>query len=387
MSRWGPLAVAAALVAFATAAPAQTTSFSPDVPTLPGTPGYLQPWEIWTHDPAGYGAVPRLVLPGNPPVDAIHKLDLAGGWLVSLAIPSDLAGTLAAPAEPRDVIRYDGAGGWSRFFCGGAVSDPVPAGANLDALYLDPLSGGDAGDLVVGFDIPVELPAGSGIFHGRNDLVRYTRTAPGCGGWTFAGSVFVGASAGSGIPPSSNVTGAAFVGGEILLVFDVPTVLTPTSTLPSTYVAGDIASWDGVTFNHYDHLTSWPASSRVDALAGMANPGTIPLSVGQLELGKSASPGMLDLTWPASCSDGASDYAVYEGTLGMFTSHTRKQCGTGGATAATLMPAPGDRYYLVVPRNATVEGSYGTDSSSVQRPRPAVPADRCTDVQIVTPCP
>lgn len=79
------------------------------------------------------------------------------------------------------------------------------------------------------------------------------------------------------------------------------------------------------------------------------------------------------LTWGASCLAGDTDYEVYEGSLGAFYSHTMKLCTTGGATAATFMPAPGDSYYIVVPRNGSREGSYGVDWMGAERP-PGVPA-------------
>jgi hypothetical protein len=81
----------------------------------------------------------------------------------------------------------------------------------------------------------------------------------------------------------------------------------------------------------------------------------------------------ITLSWSASCLASDTDYEVYEGSLGSFYSHTMKLCTTGGATTATFMPAPGDSYYLVVPRNGSREGSYGIASSGAERPA-GVPA-------------
>jgi len=83
--------------------------------------------------------------------------------------------------------------------------------------------------------------------------------------------------------------------------------------------------------------------------------------------------GEIRLTWGASCLAGDTDYAIYEGSLGIFYSHTMKLCTTGGATTATFMPAPGNSYYLVVPRGGGREGSYGVDGNGVELP-PGVPA-------------
>ncbi len=78
--------------------------------------------------------------------------------------------------------------------------------------------------------------------------------------------------------------------------------------------------------------------------------------------------GDIDMTWGDSCAASDTDYEVYEGALGDFTTHTSTTCSTGGATAAQVTPNSGDRYYLVVPRNTTREGSYGKESAGGERP-------------------
>jgi hypothetical protein len=77
---------------------------------------------------------------------------------------------------------------------------------------------------------------------------------------------------------------------------------------------------------------------------------------------QSAAGGDLVLHWSGSCSETDTDYEVYEGALGDFSSHVPSLCTTAGATTATLTPALGNTYYLVVPRNSQYEGSYGQDS-------------------------
>jgi len=81
--------------------------------------------------------------------------------------------------------------------------------------------------------------------------------------------------------------------------------------------------------------------------------------------------GDITLSWGDSCQVGDDDYAIYEGVLGSFTSHVSRTCNTGGATALTLTPSDASAYYLVVPRNAEAEGSYGTDSAGTERPQGA----------------
>jgi hypothetical protein len=80
-----------------------------------------------------------------------------------------------------------------------------------------------------------------------------------------------------------------------------------------------------------------------------------------------ASNGDLTLSWGSSCLATDYDHAVYEGTLGSFTSHAPRFCSTAGATGKTFAPSAGNTYYLVVPRNGLEEGSYGVDSAGAER--------------------
>ncbi len=57
----------------------------------------------------------------------------------------------------------------------------------------------------------------------------------------------------------------------------------------------------------------------------------------------------LDLTWGASCGAAATDYAVYEGTIGSWTSHTPLVCTTADALSADGDPFHGNHYYFIVP--------------------------------------
>ena len=76
----------------------------------------------------------------------------------------------------------------------------------------------------------------------------------------------------------------------------------------------------------------------------------------------------LDLSWSPSCAAGDTDYEIYEGTVGTWYSHTPLTCTTGSATSAQVAPGGGNRYYLVVPTDLTVEGSYGVASDLTERP-------------------
>jgi hypothetical protein len=93
--------------------------------------------------------------------------------------------------------------------------------------------------------------------------------------------------------------------------------------------------------------------------------GKVPGTPLQIEI---AEGGDLLLSWGTSCAGSDSDYEIYEGVLGDFTSHAPLACSTGGATTATITSSEGSRYYIVVPRSATREGSYGVDSNDKERP-------------------
>jgi len=92
--------------------------------------------------------------------------------------------------------------------------------------------------------------------------------------------------------------------------------------------------------------------------------------------------GQLNLYWGPSCLNSDIDYEVYEGVLGDWTSHTPNLCGTNNVTEALIDPRPESTYYLVVPRNAAFEGSYGTNSYGDERPRSFA---ACAD-QIIAEC-
>lgn len=99
----------------------------------------------------------------------------------------------------------------------------------------------------------------------------------------------------------------------------------------------------------------------------------------------SGDPPSLTLRWAATCTGGATDYAIYEGTLGSWYSHVLLDCtDDGGDLEETVTPSAGDRYYLVVPESAANEGSYGIDSQAVERPTGA-PACRASHVPAACP--
>lgn len=98
-----------------------------------------------------------------------------------------------------------------------------------------------------------------------------------------------------------------------------------------------------------------------------------------------AGDGDITLSWGGSCVATDTDFEIYEGSLGNFTTHVARSCNTLNAASFTLTPSEGNRYYLLVPRNATNEGSYGTDSNGVERPQ-AIGIGACLP-QAIAACP
>jgi hypothetical protein len=100
----------------------------------------------------------------------------------------------------------------------------------------------------------------------------------------------------------------------------------------------------------------------------------------QLQIDKAGAD--LSLTWSGSCVAADTDYAIYAGSVGNFSSHLPVLCTTAGATSATLTPQPGNRFFVVVPTSSNREGSYGVDSAGQPRP----PSSAACLVQYVTAC-
>jgi len=101
-----------------------------------------------------------------------------------------------------------------------------------------------------------------------------------------------------------------------------------------------------------------PAAGRVPDGFSIAGP--------PLRLDRFGPNGIL-FSWGNSCSPSDTDYAIYEGTLGDFTSHVPRTCSTGGLTEHDLIPNFFGTYFLVVPSDGSSEGSYGLDSAGTPR--------------------
>lgn len=104
-----------------------------------------------------------------------------------------------------------------------------------------------------------------------------------------------------------------------------------------------------------------------DCSVGVLAPGAPGSAADSLDVTR-GSGSLLALAWSGSCATGDIDYEIYEGSLGAWYSHVSRLCSTAGATTATIEPAAGDTYYLIVPSNGSREGSYGSSSAAVPRP-------------------
>ncbi len=90
----------------------------------------------------------------------------------------------------------------------------------------------------------------------------------------------------------------------------------------------------------------------------------------------------ITLDWSPACGQ-ATDYAVYEGTLGSPGSQRPLRCTTGGLTSTTVTPGDGQHFYLIVALGGGEEGSYGQESDGSER----FPAARPCLQQFIGSCP
>jgi hypothetical protein len=311
-------------------AAAEVYELAVDVPATLGGVDYTPNQVIRKLDGAYQAYV---TLPATVAISALHRQS-DGDLLFAPATTVTLG---ESNFETRDVVRGDGTT-YTYVIDGSAVG--IAENARVDALMVDP-----TGDLVMSFDIPVLL---GGVDYAPSSLVK----------WTGQFSTYWDGPM-AGVPAASNVVGADRTpDGALVLSFDIPTKLGGIDYLP-----GQLVRWQNSLFSLYASDAAWPPYAQLRDFSLLPPAGDIPDGHGggssPMRVAKSG-PAAVVLTWDRSCASTDTDYAVYEGTLGgSFNSHEPRVCTTGGATTAPLTPQPGDRYFLVVPRNAESEGSYG----------------------------
>jgi len=346
-----------ALVVAAVPSPSWSINYylSLDVPVTLGGADYT-PDQILRSDNATYSVA--LALGGDVRFSALHRRP-DGVWLASLADPF-FAGTTAV--KPHDIISTDGVT-TAVFFDGGVAG--IPDDVRIDSLFLEP-----GGDLVLSFDVPVRL---GGVEYGRSDLVRYS-------GGLF--SLYWDAAT-AGVPADANVVGADRDSAHnLVLSFDIPANLGGTDYLP-----GQLVRWNGGTsFSSYLIDGAWPAYAQLRDFSFVPAAGAVPDGGGVpgTPLTVNASGGNLTLAWGSSCATGDTDYEIYEGSLGHYYNHTRKFCTTGGSRTITFPDPAASVYYLVVPKDAVSEGSYGRATGGLERPQGT---SACLPQQIALTCP
>jgi len=128
----------------------------------------------------------------------------------------------------------------------------------------------------------------------------------------------------------------------------------------------------------------WPV---VDVTASAVGAGRVPddaLFPGTpLTIAKSGE-GQITLDWGASCLASDTDYFIYEGAIPDYAHYGPAFCGTDGLTTKTFRAGSTvSTYYLVVPANDHVEGSYGLGVGGAERGRSVWP---CVAQQNVASC-
>lgn len=332
--------LALAIVLAITPAAAATIYVTPDVPAdLSGTT--YKASDIALGADATYSLA--LALPANARLDALQRLS-TGQWLVSFEAPTRLGTT---EYDPRDVVRTDGTT-YTLYWSGAA--NGIPAGVNVDAIAL---AGSDTAPLLLSVDVPAQI---GGLNVRPGDVLKWS-----AGVYTKSFDATA-----AGVPEGVNTVGLDALGANgLLLSFDVPVDLGTLRALP-----GDVVSWNGLGFSMFrkGSLNGWSVKHEIAGLALPAAPG----HAQNLRVAK-AGPGNLSLSWDASCSSWTTDYGIYAGTLGNFTSHRAIDCADAGHdNTEVVTPPAGNTYFLVVPLTAAEEGSYGQDSSGHERPRGTV---------------
>ncbi len=333
-------------------------------------------------------------MPSRPSTSPSGALAVAAALAV-LAAPAFAASVTLAPVLDNSLYEESGDlsnGAGAHLFSGRTrgtfarrallafdVAAAVPAGATIDAVTLTLTvtnaaggprehglhrvlaswgqAGSDAGD-----------PGGTGTAAREGDATWTYRFWPDSA-WSAAGGDLAGsASATTTVDATGPVTWAS----TPALVADVQAWLDDPSANFGWAVVGDEA--DSGTAKRFSSAENPDEASRpalvieysTAALAagavpdGARVPGT-PLTVAK------APGGAVVLAWSASFLDSDADYEVYEGAAGDYGSHGAVLCSTGGAPSASIVPAAGSRYFLVVPHNGGVEGSYGTASDGTAR--------------------
>jgi hypothetical protein len=108
------------------------------------------------------------------------------------------------------------------------------------------------------------------------------------------------------------------------------------------------------------------SASAAGSAPGEASSGANPLD--QMEAAYNDVSGLVDVTYAPSCS--ATGHTLYHGSLSNVASYQYDGavCDVGITGSVSFDPGPGSSFFLIVGKNATVEGSYGLDWQDAERP-------------------
>jgi hypothetical protein len=307
-------------------------------------------------------------------IDGLHRLPEPGQWLFSTDTFQDNLPGLSMGAQSGHVIRYDGAGNYSYFFCG-TTADLQPAAPNIDALFLD------RGQLIVSFETATAV---AGTDYPRNDLLKFSRLDENCSSWQFDGPVFQGLDK---IEAGSKIIGAVSVNDGFVFAFDrVTCTCPPGCPVPQCWDIGQLVKWNGTTFSEFDNLSDWEAGALIMGLS--LQPETCPdlngASPSDGEVDSCAASWRTDdgtvhyrLEWRPE--DNAQAYNVYRGLLSELATldppALAPECRTDGGLQNiqfvlndSEFPPQGDGfYYLVSAVIGGSEGSLGENGMGIRR--------------------
>jgi hypothetical protein len=114
------------------------------------------------------------------------------------------------------------------------------------------------------------------------------------------------------------------------------------------------------------------AGSDFSITATTPVPGTIPDGAAGAGLRVERAGQDVRLTWDASCSAGATQYAIYQGSVAALRAatwdHTPVTCAAGTDLDEVVVPQSGSSYFLVAPLAGSSEGAYGLSAPGILRP-------------------
>lgn len=249
---------------------------------------------------------------------------------------------------------------------------------------IDSLAVGPDGNLLLSLDAPEILPnpvSGTTSF-AMNDIVKLTNTTQAMAGSATATYAMFLSHSTIGLSSATDIVGFDLTDTDYYFMFGAPFTLGGTSFRSGYgYRRGKTSpSFDSTPF--YSD-SAFPGGSIGTDFMFPPSPGEVQglNSTDQKGLVITKDASNLDLSWNAGCASNATGYNVYEGTIGSFTSYTIARntvpaniCNSAAQTV-TVVPGGGNKFYIVVPTNGSVEGSYGRDSTGTERPAAAIPCD------------